>query len=1337
MRKTLIAGSALAVAALCGLSLIATRQEANDLRIPSGPQTIDVSSLAKMKHKVPSSKGMMKVEGEDSPNVDKIRFDLWHSVDCIYDMGNSDQYTVDSPLQFSNEGQHLYTGIDQKEGELYYGWLAEGNVPYAFSGTLSGMQADTIQVCLIYLNNNTWYIGSSEEVVLNKENNYSSSFAPVEQAFADGTKLGVAFVCNGDGSQVITASGMSLTYEAEAAKTSAWTQESDLPGLGLNVYDYPDSVKYVASLADGVSKLGVAIYDDQCIITGVNTTADTIEIPNLLSIKGTVYTPSFFGYYYSDFDWTGATTLKTLKLGPVSNWYADAKGSALTDIWSENTSLSINGNYNFGEIYLHMPFGTQRSDYSHYGFKRVLIGVETPEFPESQYSNWIIPGEREGDYFGITDNGEYYIVCEVFTDSTSVALPEATPANGGYYYIRGFGYDNNYSNILCANAPNLKSVTVPQNYTNLNINWSRCPITELHMLGGRPETYWTVPQSMTVYIGERSNYSDYENTSSWNSATLLPEGWEFEWMTVNVARRGEFAQTYIEMTDANWAEGIYVKVTGTLNDTDLKNIKNLTQLRKLDLSEAVFDNLPDNFLPSKGTLTDVILPASLKTIPNGAFSGCQKLMNVSAPGVTRIYAYAFRDCRKLVNFNIEKVTRIDDYAFNYCESYNPVLPEGLTYLGTSTFAVSGITEAILPAGMSKLNPSVFSNCGKLTKVVIPENVQAIKSSAFSSCSLLSEITIPEGVTEIGSSAFNYCIALTTVSLPSTLSSLGYDAFRDCSKLTTVFCKAIVPPVTNGDFTSGMDLNHCTLYVAPFATQSYREADNWSAFYIMKPLNEPVKNIYINRPMTFDLLSEDNAVLQENPNMTLDYGTVGYQTMVGQLSASGDGTLSAGVFKILHKFQNRDNYYSDYRTTLVNNAENMRADSVLCSIDFEKNRWHFISFQYDVQMSDIFGLNNTDFVIRQYNGETRAAGDGTVKNWEPVAADGILKAGKGYIIQAANNTLDSDNNTNAAIVRFPSRNTVTKNNLFTSNNIIVPLEEYQAEFAHNRSWNLIGNPYPCYYDMHALMDDFIAPITLWKGSGYQAYSPVDDDIILRPNEAFFVQRPLDAEQMVFGSEGRLHYAQATSSELNGSEHTPGVRTAPAKVNADRSIFNFNVKGTDSENRARIVINEKAAMAYETGCDAPKFFAEESTDVEVYVNGDIRYDICERPLGDASALLGVKVAKMGEYTISLSGRAYEGWNVMLTDKETGTTVDLTASAYSFDSEAGDFADRFAITFKAPAQTSVSEIEAAEGNAPVRIVNLSGVTVYEGPVADFNASNGVYVVLGAQKAYKVILK
>lgn len=93
-----------------------------------------------------------------------------------------------------------------------------------------------------------------------------------------------------------------------------------------------------------------------------------------------------------------------------------------------------------------------------------------------------------------------------------------------------------------------------------------------------------------------------------------------------------------------------------------------------------------------------------------------------------------------------------------------------------------------------------------------------------------------------------------------METIGYGIFQGCSGLTSVKCKVVVPPATGGSFTDGIDLNHCTLYVAPFTIDAYREADNWSDFYIIKPLNEPVKNIYVKRPMTFDLQSEDNAVL---------------------------------------------------------------------------------------------------------------------------------------------------------------------------------------------------------------------------------------------------------------------------------------------------------------------------------------------------------------------------------------------------------------------------------------------------------------------------------------------
>ena len=61
-------------------------------------------------------------------------------------------------------------------------------------------------------------------------------------------------------------------------------------------------------------------------------------------------------------------------------------------------------------------------------------------------------------------------------------------------------------------------------------------------------------------------------------------------------RKGEFAQTYIEMTDADWSKGVNVKVIGTLNDGDLSNMKKLTRLRCLDLADATFQALPSSFL---------------------------------------------------------------------------------------------------------------------------------------------------------------------------------------------------------------------------------------------------------------------------------------------------------------------------------------------------------------------------------------------------------------------------------------------------------------------------------------------------------------------------------------------------------------------------------------------------------------------------------------------------------------------------------------------------------------------------------------------------------------------
>lgn len=1151
--------------------------------------------------------------------------------------------------------------------------------------------------------------------------------------------------------------------------------------------------KLEAMCADSLTTLEFDYFDGELGVVGIRTTAATVTIPDSVVLDSVKHKVEIFGDKRKNrFDWSNAQSVTTLDLTNVPQLYLNFEGSAITDL-AVTGNTTIMRDADLSNIYLHLPYGLDRSNYTFLGAKRVLIGEEQSFYPEPRIQNsWVIAGEREGDYFSIMKNGDRFCVVEIFTEQDSIQLPESTPyENGSVMQIASAGNSSYYetSYRIFEKAPNLKSLAVPAGYDQIYLNWnnSMCRLNELHMKGNMPTTDWSIPSSYVVYIGAKEAYDQYSANSNWYNADLQPEGWDFDWLAVNVQRKGEFAQTYIEMTDADWSKGVNVKVIGALNDGDLSNMKKLTRLRCLDLADATFQALPSSFLKGQQTIKEITLPEDLKIIPSYAFNGCQRLVKVNAAGIERIENSAFNSCYRLADFDISKVTYIGSYAFNTCSMFAPTaLSDALQTLGSNAFAGTAITEIVVPQTITALENNVFNGCQQLQKVtlpptlrtigsstfqnctalsgmVVPEAVTSIDNNAFSGCSALSSITLPETLTKIGSYAFSGCSALTELTIPSSVEDFSYSTLQNCSGLLTVKCKAIVPPLATGSFTGGMDLNHCTLYIAPFTIDAYRDAQYWNEFYIMKPLNEPVKNIYVKRPMTFDLQSGDNAVLQDNPNMTLDYYIDNYywgssaKNSVGQLTASGDGTLSAGVFTINNYFYNRNNnninenngiyYSSDRRPTLLNNAENMRADSVLCKVTFEKNEWHFISFQYDVQMSDVYALNNTDYVIRQYNSAKRAAatGDqteqtGASSNWEDVPADGVLQAGKGYIIQAANNTTNENGNYNDAVVVFPSRNTVTKNRLFTSNDIIVPLEEYAAEFAHNRSWNLVGNPYPCYFSMNQLKDEFYSPIVLWTGDNYQAYSPIDDDIILRPYESFFVQRPIDVEQMVFGAEGRMHYNDALKATQADSQK-PGVNSAPARSidGAQRNVFNFTIEGCGSDNRTRIVLNEKASMGYDSSRDAAKFFASKPSGAEIYVDADVKYDICERPLADGTAQLAIRTAKADEYTITLSGRYTADWTVMLTDRETGTTVNLCEGAYTFEAAAGTTAGRFQINFKSPL-TAIDAIAAEIGaDAEVTIVNTAGMTVFSGSYAEFKtkAQAGIYVVVCGDKTYKTVIK
>ena len=988
----------------------------------------------------------------------------------------------------------------------------------------------------------------------------------------------------------------------------------------------------------------------------------------------------------------------------------------------------------------------------------------------------------EGTYMGFKETNDYmyddetgeevpvsYIsFCAVSSTEESVTIPDSIRIDGQANPIITLYGGNNMRRSFTSN---IKNLTLPATIKSLE-NPDRFDryLDAIYVLGEAPEVYGSF-ENTRIYVCDKSHLGSFFNNEYYAAAGIFPYGWDYEWITVNVEKGGEFAETYLTQNDFDWGAAQYVKVTGNINDTDLSAIKNLTSLMKLDLSETAITTLPARFMYGRSSLQEVKLPATLQGIGTEAFRGCAALQSFDLNGITAIGDYVFYGCRSLPYINLNgveiigraafygcsKLDNVDlstlvsisdginagDGAFQNCTSLETVIfGTRLKKVGIAAFNTTAIKIVDLPEGINSLGGYAFYHCTNLTSVSLPSTLTSINDGTFSECAALTSVTMHSGITSIGDRAFDGCSALEEISIPATVRSIGHGAFSDTG-IKTFKCYAAVPPTANYSFIGGdMDLSRTYLYVPPFSKDFYRNTQYWSDFYLMRSIDEQVDYILVDRPLTINLEEEDNDVVANNPRIDLSYGKEDdgyYDYYVGQLTATGEGTLSAGQLNIDARLSSRrGGSGGQYCPTLINYADKMRADNVTVNMSFsfssnEGTGWHFISLPFDVKVSDIVPTDNTYWVIRRYDSASRAAGE-TAATWVNLTEDDTMEAGKGYIISAAGGEVMEENSYYyQAGFKFTSGNSLTKNNLFRPTDIIVPLTEYPAEFAHNRSWNLIGNPYPCYFDMHYLNEEFTAPVTVWNGSAYVAYSPVDDDLVLSPYEAFFVQCPLDAAEMTFKEAGRLHADEGTSRYKSQAKNRPAVSAE------ERNVFNFEIKGADYSDRARVVMNPEAAMGYEIGRDASKFFADNSGAAQLYVAGDVNYSICERPVSDGAATLGIRSGLEEEYTLSLSGRYSAEWHVIVTDKVTGESVDLTEGDYRFTTSKADDSDRFSVKFRLGEQSGLdSAISAFGADARVTVTAVNGVSVYEGPVSGISVpAAGLYIISDGTETRKAILK
>ena len=736
-----------------------------------------------------------------------------------------------------------------------------------------------------------------------------------------------------------------------------------------------------------------------------------------------------------------------------------------------------------------------------------------------------------------------------------------------------------------------------------------------------------------------------------------------------------------------------ITIMGYLNESDFRFMKNnMPNLKYLNLSATSItgNRIPNYALQSKKTLCEVVLPYTLKVVGYQAFDQCSALQRI-------VFS--------------EGLEQIEQGGFSKCNiSGELVLPDSLVVLGPAAFDESPLTKIVFPNRLKEIGDVAFRSCTNLQDVTLPKNLERIGSSAFVNCTSLSEMKLPVGLKEIKGNAFANCRALTSIELPDALTFLRSQAFRECTGLTEITlpaslqycdypfyncsnikrinCYASVPPTLEGnrDILYNVDKSTCELLVPFWSVNNYKLTSGWDAFPVINPSEYETDVINIRR----------NLTLAEGIRPTLQPCVSVFDN--GHFAVKGTDAFSMKRYTqshVLAMYANSSNYERSQYTSLISESTAMRADSVIYTMSAWGEVWMYLSFPFDVKVSDIEVSDGGLYAIRKYDGATRAQG-GT-NNWKDMTDDSILHAGEGYIIQF---------NKNVNRFALKAINNDNKNRLFSGNALSRELGEYISEFAHNRSWNFVGNPYPCYFDIRYM--NYTAPVTVWNGRGYMAISPEDDNYILKPMQAFFVQKPVDMDAITFLPEGRQ---MDTSIRARMA-----VRTAA--VESNRTIYNLALASSEYTDNTRIVVNPVMSMGYDMARDAAKFMSDDKEVPQLFSldASSMRYAINERPVGTGIIPLGVYIGKAGSYTFSLGENMEQCGEVLLIDKQAKQEVRLKRENYTFVADAGTYDSRFEIRLDVTSTgvetgEMISATTVKGGNQQIEITTEKGnlITVY----------------------------
>ena len=375
--------------------------------------------------------------------------------------------------------------------------------------------------------------------------------------------------------------------------------------------------------------------------------------------------------------------------------------------------------------------------------------------------------------------------------------------------------------------------------------------------------------------------------------------------------------------------------------------------------------------------------------------------------------------------------------------------------------------------------------------------------------------------------------------------------------------------------------------------------------------------------------------------------------------------------------------------------------------------YFISFPFDVNLSDVFGINDygKNWVISEYNGKRRAERgyfmdncfNEDCTNWDYIwdRTDKVLHAYEGYLLSLDLDRMQYDDTLNFWVnhisqkeLFFPS---AEKMGVITTTNVTIPElgDAYKCSINYDipegdnpegdrrmkdSYWRCIGTPSYAPYGAVVRKTGPSGDVITWETNRtwtsdflnhcYLYEWNVDDNSLSVQSTSHYNFKPMHAYLVQNGNAIYWSSVSATPASIVRRQRKAETKDLELRLTLETSTR------FEDQTFVRLSDNEQVTDTFDFGQDLSKEGKIAHSNIYTYI-GTERVAANSMPIKTETTTvvkLGLKIREDGEYTISLPDGS-EGIGVDLIDTETNERINLSAGYICVvNLTAGEHNDRF---------------------------------------------------------------